>query len=127
MLIVRGRDRRLAVPLSEVARLEELPASAVERAGHLEVIQYRDRLLPLVRLGESGSNRLTIVVHSATGSPLGLVVDSIVDVVEVDPELDRTTAAPGIRGSAVIGGHATDVLDVYGLAIASGVLTGAAA
>jgi two-component system chemotaxis sensor kinase CheA len=42
---------------------------------------------------------------------MGLMVDEIVDVVDDKLEIELAGARPGLLGSAVIGGHATDVLD----------------
>ena len=50
LLFRAGSFERLAVPLSLVARLEEFPASAIEHAGGGQVVQYRNRILPLVSL-----------------------------------------------------------------------------
>jgi two-component system chemotaxis sensor kinase CheA len=50
LLFRAGSFARLAVPLSLVARLEEFPRSAVEHASGGQVVQYRDRILPLVSL-----------------------------------------------------------------------------
>ncbi|NVB43844.1 chemotaxis protein CheW [Pseudenhygromyxa sp. WMMC2535] len=41
---------RLAIPLAEVSRLEEIHASRVERMGPQEVIQHNEEIVPLVRL-----------------------------------------------------------------------------
>jgi len=41
LLFRAGSFERLAVPLSLVARLEEFPQSAIERAGGCQVVQYR--------------------------------------------------------------------------------------
>jgi two-component system chemotaxis sensor kinase CheA len=50
LLFRTGSFERLAVPLSLVARLEEFPQSAIEHAGGGQVVQYRNRILPLVSL-----------------------------------------------------------------------------
>ena len=42
---------------------------------------------------------------------MGLMVDEIVDVVEDRLNIELSGARPGMLGTAVIGGHATDVLD----------------
>ena len=44
----RDDGGRMAIPLSLVARLEEFPRSALERAGTQDVVQYRDEILPLI-------------------------------------------------------------------------------
>lgn len=53
LIVGVGADRRVAVPLSSVARLEKFPRSAVERAGQGEVVQYRDEILPLISLSSA--------------------------------------------------------------------------
>ena len=43
---------------------------------------------------------------------MGLVVDEIVDVVEEQLKIELTGDRPGLLGTAVIAGHATDVVDI---------------
>ena len=109
--------RRLAVPLAEVSRLEEVRASDVERASGLDVIRHRGRLLPLVRLGDP--TRLdpirVVVCEGQAGRSVGLVVDAIFDIVEADPSIERLSDGPGIVGSAVFQDHVADLVDVPAL------------
>ena len=109
--------RRLAVPLAEVSRLEEVLASDVERASGLDVIRHRGRLLPLVRLGDP--TRLdpirVVVCEGQAGRSVGLVVDAIFDIVEADPSIERLADGPGIVGSAVFQDHVADLVDVHAL------------
>ena len=42
---------------------------------------------------------------------MGLMVDEIIDVVEDTLDIELASGRPGILGTSVIGGHATDVLD----------------
>src|SRR5207302_1369892 len=46
-LIVRLGNRRLALPMGTVSRLEEMPRAAVEFADGQEVVQYRGEILAL--------------------------------------------------------------------------------
>ena len=58
LLFRAGSFARLAVPLSLVARLEEISLSKIEHAGGKRVVQYRGRILPLASLApilDSGS------------------------------------------------------------------------
>ncbi len=128
-------DGRMAVPLSRVARLEEFPATRVERVGAADVIQYRGELLPLVHvsqiLAERRSRRraaspeephaevLQVVVHAAEGRSVGLVVDRILDIVEERVEIQRVAARRGVEGTAVIRGRTTEILDAGALAAAA--------
>jgi two-component system chemotaxis sensor kinase CheA len=113
-----GDDRRVAIPLTMVTRLEEFPASSVERVGSREVVRYRGKILPLVRLSrhlgatvDAGNGRLPVVVYSRSGRSVALAVESIVDIVE-----ERISAQEvddiGLLGSAVIQDRVTELLDV---------------
>jgi two-component system chemotaxis sensor kinase CheA len=130
LLLLRvGEDRRVAVPLDQVARLEELEAASVEHAGTREAIQYRGDLLPLVWLtevlglppGGSGGDRLPVVVCGDGQHSVGLVVDQIIDVVTEVVSVSEVGVAPGVLGTAVLQGRATDLLDLPVAARCAGV------
>jgi two-component system chemotaxis sensor kinase CheA len=120
LLLQLGPERRVAIPLSTVARLEELPRSAVERVGAHQVVQYRGRLLPLLRLaellGEAGvaeeRDPLPVVVYHHDGWDVGLMVEHILDIVEERLTIHRREHEGAIFGTAVIQGKVTDLLDV---------------
>jgi two-component system chemotaxis sensor kinase CheA len=121
---LRG-DRRVAIPLAGVARLEEIPRGEVERSGGREAVQYRGGIMPLVPLAdllEPGSSRrateattLRVVVHERAGRSVGLIVDEVLELVEESLALTEVVGRPGVAGSAVIRGRMTDVLDIPGL------------
>lgn len=52
------------------------------------------------------------MVYSEGGRSVGLVVDRIVDIVEDAVAILRPATRAGVRGSAVIQGRVTDLLDV---------------
>ena len=110
---------RMAVPLRQVARLEEVDAATVEYASGRPVVQYRGRILPLVWLGDTlglGANHqidtLQVIVYERDDNQIGFIVDSISDVVNEVLDVQRPSDILGVRGSAVINGIVTDVLDV---------------
>jgi two-component system chemotaxis sensor kinase CheA len=114
---VKG-GRRLAVPLSAVARLEEFEDAAIERLGAREVVQYRSTILPLLRISsllgeEEGVARpggtFQVVVYSDGERSAGLVVDRIHDIVEEPLTLSRSG---GGEGSAIIQRRVTEILDL---------------
>ncbi|MFN8651624.1 MAG: chemotaxis protein CheA [Gemmatimonadales bacterium] len=123
LLFRLGADRRLAIPLSLVARLEEFKRAEVERAGEHQVVQYRDRLLPLLQLtdllGEpstaSDSETLPVVVYTHNGQDVGLVVENIIDIVEENITIHRRQREGAVYGTAVIQEKVTDMLDVHAL------------
>jgi two-component system chemotaxis sensor kinase CheA len=122
LLFQAGSFERLAVPLSLVARLEVFPQSAIEHAGAGHVVQYRDRILPLVSLRavlESGGRNeglqadpVQVVVFNDGDRSVGMVVDQILDVVEEAVAVRQKTGRKGLLGSAVIGKRVTDFLDL---------------
>jgi len=123
LLVLASADgRRMAVSLSMVARLEEFPRDAVERAGRQHVVQYRGEILPLIHLADvldgcpspaTDSNEpLRVVVYTEAGRSVGLVVDRILDIVEDTVTLQRGVSRRGVLGSAVIQHHVTELLDV---------------
>jgi two-component system, chemotaxis family, sensor kinase CheA len=115
-----GQDRRVAIPLATVTRLEEFPAAAVECVAGRELVQYRGQILPLVRLtgppGGAGApaddDVLAVVVCSAGGRSVGLVVDAILDIVESGPSGRDNRDGVGLLGTAVVHDKITELLDV---------------
>jgi two-component system chemotaxis sensor kinase CheA len=133
LLFALGSDGRLAMPLSAVARLEEIRRSSIERCGAQEVVQYRDHIMPLVRLAQllgHGSDEdgevLQVVVYTCEGRSVGLVVDRILDIVEQTVSLESRGDRPGILGQAVIANRVTELLDIAGVIAASGAIAAAA-
>lgn len=120
LLFRAGSFERLAVPLSLVSRLEEFPRSAIERAGGRHVVQYRSRILPLVRLSEvleGGAGTGTadpaqVIVFNDGDRSVGVMVDQIVDVVEDAVTIRQKAARDGLLGSAVVGKRVADFLDL---------------
>ena len=124
LLFTVGAGRRMAIPLSLAARLEEFPVSRIERAGSQEVVQYRGQILPLIRVADhvaghqaasAPSDPLQVVVYSDQGRSVGLIVAQISDIVDEVVVLQRQAAAQGLLGSAVVQGKVTDFLDVPAL------------
>jgi two-component system chemotaxis sensor kinase CheA len=125
-LVVGLGERRVAVPLSAVTRLEEFPVSAIEHVGGREVVQYRDRILPLLRLadhlgafGGDGRESLQVVVYAEGDRSVGLVVDQILDITHETITTRSDLDSPGVLGSAVIQDRVTELLDVQSAILAA--------
>jgi two-component system, chemotaxis family, sensor kinase CheA len=123
ILLFRSKGySRIALPLSVVARLEEFPQSSIERAAGRAVVQYRDRILPLVPLeavlsgGDEGDSMsadpLQVVVIKEDERMLGMVVDEILDIIEDRLEARQESSHRGLLGAAVVQKKITDVLDL---------------
>ena len=132
----------MAIPLSLVARLEEFPRSALERAGTQCVVQYRDNILPLIDVSrvlrrqrprdplngkpaprrkaaprrEAGDyETVHVVVYSGEGRRVGLVVGRILDIVEETLVSRSRSDRQGVQFTAVVQGRVTEFLDIAGI------------
>ncbi|MCF6378412.1 chemotaxis protein CheA [Nocardioides KLBMP 9356] len=120
LLVELGDGRRAAIEVSAVDRLEEIERGRVERAGHHEVVQYRDQILPLVRLdhvlhgdgGHPGLSTLQVVVCRQGEQRAGVVVAAILDIVETTLDTRTPLDSTGGAGSAVVSGHVTELVDI---------------
>ncbi|HAS52446.1 MAG TPA: hypothetical protein DCS21_12170, partial [Gammaproteobacteria bacterium] len=130
LLLVRSPGNgRLAIPLAPVARLEEFEESQIESAGEVDVIQYREQILPLVQLRDILGDRrpasrpvgaetanaipmLQVIVFGDGVRRIGLVVDEIIDIVQDVFETKGRSTRQGIAGTVVIQGRVTELFDV---------------
>jgi two-component system chemotaxis sensor kinase CheA len=117
LLVFRaGSPEPKAVPLSLVTRLEEIDCRKIELSNGRHMVQYRGQLMPLVQVNEETAIKRDgaqpLLVFSDAGRSMGLVVDEIVDIVEDSLEIEVGSDRPGVLGSAVIRGRATEILDV---------------
>jgi two-component system, chemotaxis family, sensor kinase CheA len=137
LLFATRQGGRMAIPLSQVARLEEFPRTAVERVGPQDVVQYRQEILPLIqvsrvlgqrrrmRSGRLPSRRraadsladdtgatVQVVVYSGKDRRVGLVVDRILDIAEETLASRSEAHRPGVLFTAVVQGRVTEFLDV---------------
>ena len=131
-LLFTGPDNaHMAVPLDTLARLEEFPASQVERSGARWVAQYRGEILPLVKLGyvleerrkrvrhpefaqdtTAEDARIQVLVCNHQGQRVGLVVERILDIVEDTTEVRYPASRAGVLCSAVVQGKVTELIDI---------------
>jgi two-component system chemotaxis sensor kinase CheA len=117
LLVFRaGSAHPKAVPLELITRLEEIDARTIELSNGRHMVQYRGQLMPLVTLNE------TVRVKAEGGQPLlvfsdgtrsmALVIDEIVDIVDDRLDIQVASDTPGLLGSAVVKGQATEIIDV---------------
>jgi two-component system, chemotaxis family, sensor kinase CheA len=117
LLVFRaGSHQPKAVPLSLVTRLEEIDCRKIEISDGRHLVQYRDQLMPLLRIdtqsGLKQDGAQPILVFSDRGRSMGLVVDEIVDIVEDRLNIEVPSDRPGVLGYAVIKGNATEIVDI---------------
>jgi two-component system chemotaxis sensor kinase CheA len=125
-----------AVRLGLVDRLEHFQRASIERLGKVEFVQYRDGLLPLIPLAEllpdegeghqAGPNRTAgeaihaVVCDSAAGL-VGLVVESIQDIVPEPMPVTQPASRRGVSASLILDERITELLDIDALVADAGV------
>jgi two-component system chemotaxis sensor kinase CheA len=133
LLLFASRDGgQMAVPLSQVARLEEIPRASLERLGAGHVVQYRGEILSLIdvsqamdRLQPGQKQRndrifrtpemVPVVVFSQNSRQVGLMVDTILDIVPTPAASRAQGSRPGVLFTAVVQEKVTEVIDVPAL------------
>ena len=115
MLLFRANgDRKMAVPLGLVARLEDIPRDRIELSCGEPVTQYRGKLMPLVPISgiyDAEKKTQPVLVFADRDRAMGLMVDTIIDVVDDHLSIELGGARPGMLGTAVIRGEAMDIID----------------
>jgi two-component system chemotaxis sensor kinase CheA len=117
LLIVRvGDGAPKAVELSRITRLEHAPISTIQRVGYRAAIEYRGKLMPVLCVDDAQTLRTQgvqpLLVVQGLLYAMGLAVDQIVDVVEAKLEIELSATRPGVAGTALVNGRATEVLDL---------------
>jgi two-component system chemotaxis sensor kinase CheA len=114
-----GKEGRMAIPLSMVARLEEFKRSEVERSGVQDVVQYRGEIMPLIYLSKTFNGNqdyaeretMQAVVYTQNGKSVALVADKILDIVDETITVQRGSNRKGTLGTVVVQDLVTDLLD----------------
>ncbi|HJQ06416.1 MAG TPA: chemotaxis protein CheW, partial [Nocardioides sp.] len=129
LLVLEVADgRRAALPLGAVARLEEFAVDRIERSGVAEVVQYRDGILPLVRLAAAIGlpdtshlqEQLSVVVHEREEGAVGIVIDRVLDVVDTSVVPTEVGRRAGVLGSAIVQDRVTDLVDLAAVVARAG-------
>jgi len=121
LVLGTGGNRRLAIPISQVARLEKVPSSMIEYTNNQEVVQYRGHILPLIRLAnvlgieeatKPTDGLLNVVVYIENERNYGLVVNRVLDIVETTFEVSDSCRSEGLLGSMILQDYVTDLADL---------------
>ena len=117
LLVFRaGSAQPKAVPLSLITRLEEIDAQKIELSNGRHMIQYRGHLMPLISMNENvrvkGEGAQSLLVFSDGSRSMALIVDEIIDIVDDKLDIQVASDNPGVLGSAIVRGQATEIVDV---------------
>jgi two-component system chemotaxis sensor kinase CheA len=130
VLVFAGPGLRKAIPLDQIERLEDIEVSSIRRSddGRL-IVPYRGSLMLLVPaaagVDPKTSGRQPVLVFSSQantgdGKPtksrhFGLLVDSIIDIIQYAARIDISSEHPDVVGATIIDGEPTEILDTGGL------------
>ena len=121
LLFSTGDNGSFGVDLSMVARVEKVEQTRIENIGGKEYLKYNDRSMRVIRLpdylpvnpGKSGGSHTFVIVPKDVKYVMGIVADSVKDVIKTDATVDVTNVrGPGILGSAIINSALTILIDV---------------
>ena len=120
LIVTDAAGHPYAFPLDSVARLEEFASSRIETANGAAAVNYRGEIMlviPLCSLVGGVSDVMSrdtvrVIVYKAPGGSVGIAVDHIKDILDVELTMNRRGSRPGLRGAAIVSGRITDVLDL---------------
>jgi two-component system chemotaxis sensor kinase CheA len=109
-LLFRVEQRLYAIPLNAVAEITRAKESDLHQVERREVLQLRNRALPVVRLGrrphdDNAAGKIFVLVISFGERKLGMIVDAL----EGEEELvikaldDRTVETNMVSGASILG------------------------
>lgn len=104
-----------AIPLSEISRLENIELGRVEFTSGQMMLQYRGelmRVMPIDDQVDMNGKFKPLLVFETDDQYLGIIVDEIVDIQTTYIDLQHGTSSPGVLGSLILNGTATELVDV---------------
>ncbi|HLK31740.1 MAG TPA: chemotaxis protein CheW, partial [Terriglobales bacterium] len=109
-LLLRIQDRLYAIPLNAVVEISRASESAIHRVDNHEVLQLRNTVLTLVRMGKAPaavepSKRIFVVIIALGERRYGLIVDSLVGEEElvIKPLDDQVIVSDLVSGASILG------------------------
>jgi two-component system chemotaxis sensor kinase CheA len=117
-LLVEAADRRAAVPLGEVLRIERIPLSRIEYFGYRPVLNFEGQLLPIDDAGGviAAANgdpdaQLTVVVCREGARHVGIAVSHVLDVAK-GGDLFEAGTQQAASGVTLLKDHVTGIVDL---------------
>ncbi|MGC9158941.1 MAG: chemotaxis protein CheW [Terracidiphilus sp.] len=121
-LLVEVAERRAAVPLGDVLRIEQLPVSRIEYVGYRPVLNFEGQLLPVEDsgglLGASTDNpdgQIIVVVCREGNRHVGIAVSHVLDVA-AGGDLFEAGSNQRTGGVTLLQSRVTGVVELGGVA-----------
>jgi len=121
-LMVEASGEQYAIPLASIVESIKIHSEEIHEVNNREVVNVRDRILPLARLSDlfgvahspNGNSTYSVIVQSALGQ-MGIVVDSLLGQQEIVIKAldDYVGDSVGIAGATILGdGKVVLIIDV---------------
>jgi two-component system chemotaxis sensor kinase CheA len=117
-LLVEAAQRRAAVPLGEVLRIERISLSRIEYIGYRPVLNFEGQLLPiedsagvLTAAAANPELPLTIVVCREGNRHVGIAVGNVLDVADGN-DLVEAGSRRAATGVTLLNNHVTGIVDL---------------
>jgi two-component system chemotaxis sensor kinase CheA len=117
-LLVEASERRAAVPLGDVLRIERIPLSRVEYVGYRPVLNFQGQLLPVedsagVFAAAAGNPdaQITVVVCREGNRHVGIAVSHVLDVAAGN-DLFEAGSQHAAVGVTLLNDHVTGIVDL---------------
>jgi two-component system chemotaxis sensor kinase CheA len=121
-LLVEVAGRNAAVPLSDVLRIEQLPASRIEYIGYRPVLNFEGQLLPVEDTGEllaaaqqNPAANIIVVVCREGNRQVGIAVSHVLDVAG-GGDLFEAGSSQATGGVTLLKNRVTGVVNLAGVA-----------
>jgi two-component system chemotaxis sensor kinase CheA len=111
-LLFRVEQRLYAIPLNAVAEITRTVEEHIHQVEHYEVLQLRNEVLPLLRLGRapepgpaSARHKVFVLVINSADRKFGLIVDELVGEEELVIKAldDQSIATDLVSGASILG------------------------
>jgi len=120
-LLVEVADRRAAVPLADVLRIEQLKVSRIEYIGYRPVLNFEGQLLPvedsggvLAAVGSNPEAQIIVVVCREGNRQVGIAVSHVLDVA-AGSDLFEAGTSTRAGGVTLLKSRVTGVVDLGGV------------
>ncbi|WGL59128.1 chemotaxis protein CheW [Pigmentibacter sp. JX0631] len=123
MLVTKLEEKSMfAFPLEYIFRIEEIPKKNIQKSGALDVIQYREQVMPVYNMAnilnltknlKHSEENMNVVVVKNNEQFVGFTVEEVLDIVERHEEIDaHIIDRIGILGNVQINGKTVSIIDV---------------
>jgi two-component system chemotaxis sensor kinase CheA len=117
-LLVQAADRRAAVPLGDVLRIERVPLSRLEYIGYRPVLNFQGQLLPvedsagvLAAANGNPDAQIIVVVCREGNRQVGIAVSQVLDVAAGSDLFEAGSEQPA-SGVTLLDDHVTGIVDL---------------